>query len=126
MKNKKILLLDDKADLTDAEIEKLCRDRGIELMLAKTGKEAIEILTLSDENFRLLILSSELQDLTVTEFFDIGNATLEKKLPPILIGSRNDKYVNLKIMGNNGFIFKPVHLDRLPEILIELFINKEN
>jgi DNA-binding NtrC family response regulator len=120
MGNKKILLLDDKAAMTAPQIA------GIELIIAKTGKEAIEILASNEENFNLLILSSELQDLTVTEFFDIGNASLENKLPPILIGSRNDKYVNLKIMGSNGFIFKPVNLDELPEILTELFVNKDN
>jgi DNA-binding NtrC family response regulator len=122
MADKRILLLDHKASIAKAQIN----DIGIELIIAKTGKEAIEILSSKEETFNLLILSSELQDLTVTEFFDIGNATLENKLPPILIGSRNDKYVNLKIMGSNGFIFKPVDLDKLPDIISELFTNNNN
>ncbi len=120
-----ILLVDDE-DMIITVASEMLRKLGYEIIVAKSGKEAIELCNAHRDTIDIIILDMIMPDMSGEETYDrIREVMPEVK---VLLSSGYSIIGQAKDMlerGCNGFIQKPFNLKRLSQKLREVLNKKE-
>ena len=118
MENKKILIVDDEKDI-DEVLTHFVKSIGFEVVVALSGKEALEILDLKKPDLILLDIAMPGMDgLEVLR----GIRKKDVEVPVVIITAYKDaeKVVEGFRLGAKDCIFKPFDLDYLAKVIRSL------
>jgi len=128
--NQSILIVDDIPENLYA-LEKLLKKLDIEIILAKSGNEALAA-TLSHD-FSLILLDINMPEMSGYEVLDLLKKNEKTTLIPIIFITAQDKNDEIMIKGYDkgaiDFIFKPINATILTykiKVLLELFRMKKS
>jgi len=115
--NETLLLVDDEAivvEVTSAMLEEF----GYQVLVANSGKDAIEIYKRNQSGIDLVILDMVMPERSGGETFDLLR-TINPKVKVLLSSgySLNGEATKIIERGCNGFIQKPYHVNELSEML---------
>ena len=120
-----ILLVDDE-DMIITVANEMLRKLGYEIIVAKSGKEAIELCRAHKDTIDIIILDMIMPDMSGEETYD----RIKEVIPEVkvllssgysIIGQAKDMLER----GCNGFIQKPFNLRRLSQKIREVLNKKE-
>jgi nitrogen-specific signal transduction histidine kinase/CheY-like chemotaxis protein len=112
-----VLLVDDEDIIIDVS-QKMLKEIGYKVMLAKSGKEAVEVYRKHKDEIDLVILDMIMPDMGGGDVYD----TLKKIDPDIVVllssgYSINGQATEILERGCNGFIQKPFNVSQLSQAI---------
>ncbi len=119
--SKRILVVDDAADIRAMFKETLVTLGFSDITTVATGGEAIE--RLKDQDFDLIILDIELPDINGKSL--LSRISVDKTAPPIVMCSAYNSVDNVQKtweMGAKGFLAKPIDVNKLVNLLKKIGI----
>jgi len=112
-----ILLVDDEEMITDVG-ERLLKKLGYKVLIARSGREALEVYSENKDNIHMVILDVIMPGMSGEETFEL----LKKKYPDVIVllssgYSMNGKTAEILEKGCKGFIQKPFRLKQLSQLI---------
>ena len=120
----KILVVDDERDVCDF-VKTFFEERGLSVLTASNGKEALAVMQKEDPNVVLLDIRMPYMD-GVETLCNIKRMRADNKVIMVTCVDDLDKMDEAKRLGADGYITKPLVLDELVKAVMDKIPPREN